>query len=49
MSRRKAAVLRSLLLVAAAAFIIFGASRWEVDTVFSRGEELGGEDRKSVV
>ena len=36
MSRRKAAVLRSLLLVAAAAFIIFGASRGDVDTVFTK-------------
>ena len=39
MSRRKAAVLRSLLLVAAAAFIIFGASR-EVDTVFTKAVNI---------
>ena len=40
MSRRKAAVLRSLLLVAAAAFIIFGASRGEVDTVFTKAVNI---------
>ena len=40
MSRRKAAVLRSLLLVAAVAFIIFGASRGEVDTVFTKAVNI---------
>ena len=40
MSRRKAAVLRSLLLVAAAAFIIFGASRGEVDAVFTKAVNI---------
>ena len=35
-SNRRAAVIRTLLLVTAAAFIIFGVSRGEADTVLTK-------------
>ena len=36
MSRKKAAVIRGLLLVTAATFILFGVSRGEADTVLTK-------------